>query len=82
MRDVLALDSWDRFEIPQPFTKAAMVIGEPISIPEDAGDEALPALSEHLETVLNDLTAQAEVEVFAEVSRAGPGSPQQRPAPG
>lgn len=66
MRDVLALDSWDRFEIPQPFTKAAIAIGEPIVIPEDAADEALSQLSAHLETVLNDLTARAEVEVYAE----------------
>jgi lysophospholipid acyltransferase (LPLAT)-like uncharacterized protein len=66
MRDLLALDSWDRFEIPQPFTKAALTIGEPLFIPEDAQDEDLPALSEQLETALNDLTAQAEVEVYAE----------------
>lgn len=66
MRDVLALDSWDRFEIPQPFTKAALTIGEPRFIPEDARDEDLPLLSEQLETALNDLTARAEVEVFSE----------------
>ena len=66
MQDVLALDSWDRFEIPQPFTKAALTIGEPLVVPEDADDEALRVLSEHLETVLNDLTTQAEVEVFSQ----------------
>lgn len=66
MRDVLALDSWDRFEIPQPFTRAALTIGEPLLIPEDAGDGDLPAFSEQLETALNDLTARAEVEVFSE----------------
>jgi len=70
MRDVLALDSWDRFEIPQPFTRAAISIGEPLFIPEDADDETLPVLSDQLETVLNDLTAQAEVEAFAEIARA------------
>lgn len=80
MRDVLALDSWDRFEIPQPFTKAALTIGEPLFIPEDADDETLPVLSEHLETVLNDLTAQAEVEAFAETTRARTGSGEQRTA--
>lgn len=78
MRDVLALDSWDRFEIPQPFTKAALTIGEPLFVPEDADDDALTVLSEHLETVLNDLTAQAEVEVFSEPTprrAAAPGVP-------
>jgi lysophospholipid acyltransferase (LPLAT)-like uncharacterized protein len=82
MRDVLALDSWDRFEIPQPFTKAAIVIGAPIVIPEDAADETLPILSEQIETVLNDLTARAEVEVYAEVRREGTGNWEQGAAPG
>jgi len=82
MRDVLTLDSWDRFEIPQPFTKAAIVIGEAIFIPEDAADETLPVLSEYLETVLNDLTAQAEVEAYAEVRRAGMGNWKQGTALG
>jgi hypothetical protein len=80
MRDVLALDSWDRFEIPQPFTRAAIVIGEPILIPDDAGDDELPRLSEQLETVLNDLTAYAEVEVYAESSRARPERGARGPA--
>jgi len=59
-----------QFEIPQPFTRAAISIGEPLFIPEDADDETLPVLSDQLETVLNDLTAQAEVEAFAETARA------------
>jgi len=86
MRDLLALDSWDRFEIPQPFTRAALTIGEPLFIPGDADDDTLPALSEHLETVLNDLTAQAEVEAFAEATGTqtnrewGSGIRDQRPS--
>lgn len=65
MREHIALDSWDRFEIPQPFTKAALVIGEAIDVPEDLDDAGLDAFSKHLEIVLNNLTAQAEVEAFA-----------------
>lgn len=65
MRDVIALDSWDRFEIPRAFTKATLTIGEPIDVPEDMDEAGLDALSRRLEVVLNDLTAQAEVEAFA-----------------
>ncbi|MGH9203806.1 MAG: lysophospholipid acyltransferase family protein, partial [Vicinamibacterales bacterium] len=65
IRDAIALDSWDRFEIPRPFTKAVLAIGEAIDVPEEIDDEGLAKLSADLELVLNDLTAQAEVEAFA-----------------
>jgi len=65
IRDAIALDSWDRFEIPQAFTKAVIAIGEPLEVPEDADDAGLARFSRRLEEVLNDLTAQAEVEAHA-----------------
>lgn len=65
IRDAIALDSWDQFEIPRPFTKAVLAIGEAIDVPEEIGDEELANLSARLESLLNDLTAQADVEAFA-----------------
>ncbi len=65
MRHAIAFDSWDRFEIPEPFTKGALVIGASMSIPDDIDDAGLESLSQRLEVVLNDLTTQAEVEAFA-----------------
>lgn len=65
IRDAIAMDSWDRFEIPRPFTKAALVMGPTMEIPDDADEAVLEALSRQLETTLNDLTAQAELEAFA-----------------
>jgi lysophospholipid acyltransferase (LPLAT)-like uncharacterized protein len=65
IRDAIALDSWDRFEIPRPFSKATLAIGPALDVPEDISEEALASLSTDLEGVLNDLTARAEVEVFA-----------------
>ena len=62
IRDAIAMDSWDRFEIPRPFTRAALIIGEPIDVPPDLNDAGLERLSRHLEVVLNDLTAEAERE--------------------
>lgn len=65
IRDAIALDSWDHFEVPRPFTKAALVIGDAIEVPDDVTDEQLEALSIHLEGILNDLTSAAEVEAYA-----------------
>lgn len=61
----LVLDSWDRFEIPRPFSAAVLVIGEMVTVPEDAGEADLAALSRRLEITLNDLTTRAELEAFA-----------------
>lgn len=61
----LALDSWDRFELPVPFSTAVLAIGEMLTVPDDADDRALAALSRRLEAALNDLTARAEIEAFA-----------------
>lgn len=35
------MKSWDRTQIPQPFTTVAMAIGEPLYVPRDADDAAL-----------------------------------------
>ena len=71
IRDAIAMDSWDRFEIPRPFTRAALVIGEPIGVPQDLDDAGLARLSQHLEAIMNDLTMQAEREALdLEVAQA------------
>jgi lysophospholipid acyltransferase (LPLAT)-like uncharacterized protein len=70
MQHSIVLDSWDRFEIPQPFSAAVLTIGEMISVPEQASDEDLAALSRSLEATLNDLTTRAELEAFASGPRS------------
>lgn len=65
IRDAIALDSWDRFELPRPFTRGVIAIGEQIEVAEAVDDAELERLSQRLERVLNDLTAQAELEAFA-----------------
>ena len=64
IRDAIAMDSWDRFEIPRPFTRAALIIGEPIDVPPDLDDAGLERLSGRLETLMNDLTTRAEREAL------------------
>ena len=61
----IVLDSWDRFEIPRPFSAAVLTIGEMLTVPEQASDEELAVLSRRLEVTLNDLTTRAELEAFA-----------------
>jgi lysophospholipid acyltransferase (LPLAT)-like uncharacterized protein len=35
------MTSWDRTQIPKPFTTVAMAIAEPLYVPRDADDAAL-----------------------------------------
>ena len=46
------LSSWDRTQIPKPFTTVAMAIREPIYVPRDAGDRALDEARMALEASL------------------------------
>jgi lysophospholipid acyltransferase (LPLAT)-like uncharacterized protein len=52
-------DSWDRTQIPKPFATVALVVGEPLEVPADAGDEGLEAARRELESRLQALEARA-----------------------
>lgn len=52
--------SWDRFLIPWPFGRAALMVGDPIRVAEDADDATMSAARRHLEEVLNRLTTAAD----------------------
>jgi lysophospholipid acyltransferase (LPLAT)-like uncharacterized protein len=54
------LHSWDRFIIPHPFARAAVVFGEPIAVPRHAADDLLETKRRELETSLTDMTAEAD----------------------
>jgi lysophospholipid acyltransferase (LPLAT)-like uncharacterized protein len=53
------LRSWDRTQIPKPFTTVALAIGEPISVPPDASVAAFDDARLLLESRLASLQAQA-----------------------
>jgi len=40
----IELKSWDKFQIPLPFSKCRVVLSEPIIVPPEAGEEELGAL--------------------------------------
>jgi lysophospholipid acyltransferase (LPLAT)-like uncharacterized protein len=52
----IRLKSWDRFQIPLPFSKCEMNAGHPIRISRDATDEEREAARRELEKVLESLT--------------------------
>ncbi|MFO1487283.1 MAG: lysophospholipid acyltransferase family protein [Verrucomicrobiota bacterium] len=51
----ISLKSWDRFQIPLPFTYCEMNAGEPIHIPRDISDAERELLRQKVEQALNRL---------------------------
>ena len=53
------LNSWDRTQIPRPFSTVAIAMGEPFDVPADADDAALEGARAMLEERLRVLEARA-----------------------
>ena len=49
-------NSWDRFQIPVPFSRCEMIFEQPIRIPRDATDEQREALRQELERTLRAIS--------------------------
>jgi lysophospholipid acyltransferase (LPLAT)-like uncharacterized protein len=56
LQSKITLKSWDRFQIPLPFSKCIMRFGRPVHVPRDASDEQREALRLELEGRLRELT--------------------------
>src|ERR1043165_6595209 len=54
------MPSWDRFQIPKPFTRARVYVAPPIYVPPDANEEVLAAKRDELQQTLDDLNHQSE----------------------
>ncbi len=54
------IKSWDRFIIPKPFSRIAIVIGPPLTIPKGLLTEDLEPLRLQMENTLKQLTQQAQ----------------------
>jgi len=50
-----ALKSWDRFQIPLPFSRGLIKLGQPLDVPRDASDEQRESLRKQLEATLRGL---------------------------
>ena len=54
------MNTWDRFALPRPFSKAVVVSAAPITIPENASRELMESYRKDLERKLCELTDYAE----------------------
>ena len=55
------LGSWDRTQIPKPFSTVALVVGEPVEVPVAASDEQLETVRRDLEARLGTLESRARL---------------------
>ncbi len=55
-----ALSSWDRFQIPKPFTRALILIGNPVYVPRDVSEEDRKRYHLRLQEALDDLRHRAD----------------------
>jgi lysophospholipid acyltransferase (LPLAT)-like uncharacterized protein len=53
------MGSWDRTQIPKPFSTVALTVGEPLEVPEDMADDHLEPLRLELERRLTALERRA-----------------------
>lgn len=49
------IGSWDRLQIPKPFTRAKFLVGTPIDVPANASDEVLESKRNELQAALDAL---------------------------
>jgi lysophospholipid acyltransferase (LPLAT)-like uncharacterized protein len=55
--------SWDRYRLPKPFSRALILIGPPVIVPDDADDVVLEEKRLELERAMLALVERAEREV-------------------
>jgi lysophospholipid acyltransferase (LPLAT)-like uncharacterized protein len=64
-------NSWDRFAVPRPFSRARAVIGPPLMVPPDLNRVTLEQTRGRVEHLLNSLTYEAEAWAAAGTRKVG-----------
>ena len=59
-RPCIRVNSWDKFLVPLPFSKAVMIFGEPIHVPKGADEETVELLRIELEQEIHRLEKEAD----------------------
>lgn len=72
-------NSWDRFAVPRPFTRARAILTPEIHIPPDLDREGLEHFRQKVEQLMNRLTDEAEA--WAESGRRIPNEVAVHPRP-
>ena len=57
------VNSWDQTQIPKPFSRVALVVGEPFFVPEDTSETEIEAARQQLEQRLQQLETRAKALV-------------------
>ena len=65
------LPTWDRFAVPRPYSRARVVVGPRVQIPPDLDRDALEVHRCRVESLLNDLTGEAEAWAASGERRKG-----------
>lgn len=64
-----SLSSWDRFIIPKPFSRAVVMLGEPIQVPAESTAQQLEQIRARLEEQMRELTQKAD-DYFSNINGA------------
>ncbi|MGO9485121.1 MAG: glycosyltransferase N-terminal domain-containing protein [Rhodomicrobium sp.] len=72
----VTLPTWSRFTINLPFTKLAMVAGDPIYVPRDADGETMEAFRQRIEAAMNAATERAYALAGSDARKTLPKSEQ------
>ncbi|MGI9307698.1 MAG: lysophospholipid acyltransferase family protein [Gammaproteobacteria bacterium] len=56
-------DSWDEFIVPRPFSRIAVAIGEPVTVPADMSTDDIPRMQKELEATMATLIAEAKASL-------------------
>jgi 3-deoxy-D-manno-octulosonic-acid transferase len=67
-----AVNSWDRMTFNLPFSRLGIVMGDPISVPSEAGVRELEIYRQQVEAALNATTVKAYDLAGADMARATP----------
>jgi lysophospholipid acyltransferase (LPLAT)-like uncharacterized protein len=54
------LKSWDHFQVPRPFSRAVVLIGQPIYVDANAGDEEINCMEARIQRSLDDLRERGD----------------------
>jgi 3-deoxy-D-manno-octulosonic-acid transferase len=70
------LPTWSRFTVNLPFSKLAMVAGEPIHVPRDADEQTLELYRKRIEAAMNATTARAYELAGSDAKKTAPRTAQ------
>jgi hypothetical protein len=74
-------NSWDRFALPRPFSRARAVVSPEITVPRNLDREGLEHYRQKMEDLLNRLTTEAEIWAESGTRRIGQRHVERHGAP-